>query len=53
MGRNMESYARFAGNVIDFKNKTAHDVLELFKISKGIASVLEVIQERMQSLLLT
>ena len=37
------SYARFAGDVIDFKNRTAFDVLELYKIANQTAGTVEAL----------
>ena len=38
------SYARFAGDVIDFQNRTAFDVLELYKISNQTAGTVEALR---------
>ena len=35
------SYARFAGDVIDFQNRTAFDVLELYKIANQTTGTVE------------
>ena len=40
------SYARFAGDVIDFQNQTAFDVLELYKIANQTASTVEALRVR-------
>ena len=34
---NRNSYARFAGDVIDFQNQTAFDVLVLYKLANQTA----------------
>ena len=38
------SYARFAGDVIDFQNRTAFDVLELYKIANQTAVTVEALR---------
>ena len=40
------SYARFPGDVIDFKNRTAFDVLELYKIANQTAGTVEAFRVR-------
>ena len=40
------SYARFASDVIDFQNRTAFDVLELYKIAKQTAGTVEALLVR-------
>ena len=38
------SYARFAGDVIDFQNRTSHDVLELYRLANTTAGVVETLR---------
>ena len=38
------SYARFAGDVIEFQNRTAFDVLELYKIANQTAGTVEALR---------
>ena len=40
------SYARVAGDVIDFQNRTAFDVLELYKIANQTARTVEALRVR-------
>ena len=40
------SYARFAGDVIDFQNRTAFDLLELYKIAIQSAGTVEALRFR-------
>ena len=40
------SYARFAGDVIEFQNRTAFDVLELYKIANQTAWTVEALHVR-------
>ena len=40
------SYARFTGDVIDFNNRTAFDVLELSKIANQITGTVEALRVR-------
>ena len=40
------SYARFAGDVIDFQNRTAFDVLELYKIANQTAGKVKALRVR-------
>ena len=40
------SYARFAGDVIDFQNRTAYDVLELYRLANETAGVVEKLRLR-------
>ena len=40
------SYAKFAGYAIDFQNRTAFDVLELYKIAKQTASTVVALRVR-------
>ena len=40
------SYAIFAGDVIDFQNRTAFDLLELYKIANQTAGTVEALRVR-------
>ena len=40
------SYARFAGDVIDFQNRSAFDVLELYKIANKTAGTVVALRVR-------
>ena len=40
------SYARFAGDVIDFQNRTAFDMLELYKIANQTAGTVKALRVR-------
>ena len=43
---NWNSYARFAADVIDFQNRTAYDVLELYKLTNATVGVVEELRKR-------
>ena len=40
------SYATFAGDVVDWQNRTSHDVLELYRLVNTTADVVEVLRTR-------
>ena len=44
------SYAQFAKDVISFQNRSAHDVLELYKLTNTTASVMEILSSRLVKL---
>ena len=40
------SYSRFAGDAIDFQNRTTHDVLKLYRLANATAGFIETFRLR-------